>query len=69
MKTVNIAGISCRKDKLDTLTYEVLFKQAKESATWLRVKNADALIDKELRKHGFKPAKKNTAKSKTSKSK
>lgn len=69
METVNIAGISCRKDKLDTLNYEDMFKQAKSSQIWLRVKDADKLIDKELRSHGFKPVKANTRKAKASKSK
>lgn len=67
METVNIAGISCKKDKLKSLNYESLFKQAKESKQWLRVKNADKLIDKELKKHGFKPSKANSRQTKADK--
>lgn len=67
MKTVNIAGISIKESAKGKFTYEQLFKQAKESAYWLRVKDADKKIDAELKKHGFKPAKKNTSKAKASK--
>ena len=60
MRTITVAGISIREDKKKSFTYEQLFKQAKESLTWLRVKDADKKIDAELKKHGFKPVKKHS---------
>lgn len=58
METVNIAGVSCRKDKLDTFNYEKLMKLA------LGTGKKQNEIDKELREHGFKPTKGNTRKAK-----
>ena len=58
MKTITVAGISIKESAKERLTYEQLFEQAKNSAHWLRVKDADKKIDAELRKHGFKPVKK-----------
>lgn len=69
MKVIKVAGISIKESAKSRLTYEQLFKQAKESLEWLRVKDADKKIDTELKKHGFKPIKKTTTKTKTTKSK
>lgn len=55
METINIAGVSCRLDKLSNLSYEGLFENAKNSLKWKGVKDADKLIKKELISHGFKP--------------
>ena len=67
MKTIVVAGISIKADKKESFTYEQLFKQAKESRKYLRVKNADKLIAKELKDNGFKPTKKHTIKAKSDK--
>ena len=61
MKTVNICGTNCRKDMLKTFTYEQLADLAKQSG-W----NGD--VDKELKKHGFKPSTSRTNKTKANKS-
>lgn len=59
MESINIAKVSCRVDKLATLTYEQLYDSAINAMAWKGVKDAKALIDKELREHGFKPSKTN----------
>lgn len=66
---MKIAGIGIKESAKDKFTYEQLFKQAKESLEWLRVKDADKKIDAELKKHGYKPAKTTTNKTKTTKQK
>mgnify|MGYP000244666786 CR=1 FL=1 len=68
MKTITVAGISIVENKKKNFTYEQLFKRAKESKDWLRVKDADKKIDAELREHGFKPAKKSANQDKAAKS-
>lgn len=59
METINIAGVSCRVDKLANLTYESIYSSAIGSMHWKGVKGASELIDKELRENGFKPVTKN----------
>lgn len=49
MESINICGTNCRKDILHTFTYEQLAELAK-IARW------QGDVDKELRKHGFKPS-------------
>ncbi len=60
---MKVAGIDIKESAKDKFTYEELFAKAKRSLHWLRVKDADKKIAAELKKHGYKPAKKNTKQS------
>lgn len=67
MKTITVAGLKIKESAKDNFTYEQLFDLAKSSPNWLRVKNANKLIDKELKDNGYKPVKKNTKQIKANK--
>ncbi|MCP4984856.1 MAG: hypothetical protein GY928_01965 [Colwellia sp.] len=52
-----IAGVGVNLDNRDNITYEQLMKSALTTKKYYKNKNAEKLIDKELRANGFKPSK------------
>lgn len=67
MDSVRIAGISIKKEHLETQTYEILMLKALNSPMFFRKPNARKLIDAELRANGFRPSKKHIKQSKSDK--
>jgi len=67
METINICGVGCRKEALETLSYETLMNAALKTPEFFQKPNARETIHKELLKNGFKPTVKNTGKTKDDK--
>lgn len=55
MADIKIAGVSVALSSASKITYEQLMKVALTAEKYYRNPQAEELIDKELREHGFKP--------------